>query len=230
MKAIKTLLFQTFGVPTICAGTGVSDIASVEKREDGLYDVTCAYGVVEKGLTRQDIVDGNVCEAVKGLQRVTVPSMEFSGHCATHYYSIKEGLADSDIALTGFRLTAADFSKGCSADLNFRLPPGYKIGLRSVQLSVSTERLREEDSVDVRFSAGNSGISKTTTIDSNGDSKVAVELPEEVFSSCATEKATKRRVTLDLVLNPNGGKGKIGGSARVTNVRLMSATLQRCDK
>lgn len=225
MYIMKTLTLLTLS--TAALGHGVGDIVSLEKRADGRYDVTCSYDQVERGVTRADILAGRVCHAVQGLQEVSVPRMSYSGGCSTHNYEIKDGVVDSDIWLTGIELTSKVFSVGCTAQITFQLPAGYKIGLKSFELGVLAKGLAETDAVDVRLSAGNEGTAATHTVESDGDTKVKFDLPKAVFSRCAKEGERKQSIEIDFLLFPK--KGKIKGNTLVHSAKLLSASLARCD-
>lgn len=227
MKFVKTLSLLAITSPALCAISGAGDIASVEKREDGLYNVTCSYNQVERGVSRADILAGRVCHAVEGLGEVSVSSMNFAGGCSTYNYDIKDGMVGSELWLMGVELTSKDSFVGCTAQLTFKLPAGYKMGLKSFKIGVVAKELAEADAVDVRLSAGSDGAAATHTVDSDGETKTNIDLPKLVYSGCAKESSPKQHIEIDLLLLPK--KGKIKGSTLVHSIELISAALARCE-
>lgn len=227
MKPIKSLLLLAISTSALGSSQGAGDIASVEKREDGLYDVTCSYNKLEKGVSRADILAGRVCHAVEGLKEVSVKGMNFAGGCSTQNYEIEDGVVDSELWLMGIRLTSKDAFVGCTAQISFKLPAGYKIGLQKFQLGVVTKGLVEGDAVDIRLSAGNEGTAASHTADSDIDAKLNFDLPKTVFSRCAKEGSRKQSIEIDFLLLPK--KGKIAGTTIVNSAKLLSAALERCD-
>lgn len=229
MKLLKSLYLLAISTSALGSSQGAGDIASVEKRTDGLYDVTCSYGDVERGVSRADVLAGNVCEAVEGLKSASVSAMDFDGGCSTHRYKIEDGIVGSEIGLTGFKLTRKDFNKGCTAKVSFKIPVGYKLGLKTIDIHLSLNDIAKGESVDVRFSAGNGGAAVTKTASAEGDSSVRLDLPQAVFSACATDKSNTRSITFDLLAMPNVGKRKLKGTASIYSAKLQSASLARCE-
>lgn len=227
----KILIIAALVGSTASAGpiSGLGDVVGIDLRADGLYDVTCSSGEVEKGVSRADLFAGRVCEEVRTLDEVSVKGMDFSGDCSSSSFYVEDKIIGSRIRFVGFALTPNDYMKGCSGTASFKVPEGYKLGVKSFKVGLALEDWRAGDSADLLVSAGNTGKNKVGIALTEPKQKTAeIDLPETAYSACSKEKNRVVQIAYDLIVNPNKGKKKAKGTASIYQLELASVELKRC--
>lgn len=210
--------------------TGIGDIAEIHKRPDGLYDVTCDYGAKETGLTAKDIYTGNVCEAIAGLKKVEFKGMSFAGSCQLSNIDFASGVAGTKISIVSLAISKKDVVKGCSITNKFMIPRGYKLGLKSFNLSVSLDNWQEGEGLQILFNGGETGgVKQEKQVEKSGRSVVPVSLSRYFYTPCATEKRPTQQLAYDIILNPTQNKMKVAGTAGVYTIEFTDAKLLRCN-
>lgn len=209
---------------------GLGNVVSIQKRADGLYDVECDYGITETGITSQDLFSGNVCEALEGLRKITFAGMTFAGSCQLSQIDFVPGIVGTKIAITSLAISKKDVIKGCSITNKFTIPRGYKLGLKSFNLSVSLDDWQEGEGLQILFNGGETdGIKQQRKVEKSGRSVVSVDLSQYFYTPCATKEKPTQQLAYDLLLNPANNKMKIAGTAGVYTIEFTDAKLLRCD-
>lgn len=210
--------------------SGLGDVIGIELRTDGRYNVSCVGGEIERGVSKKELFAGRVCEEVSALDEVSVKGMDFSGDCSSSSFYIEDKLIGSRIHFVGFTLSPQDYMKGCSGTAKFKVPEGYKLGVKSFKFGLELEDWKAGDSADLLVSAGNTGKNKVGIAITEPEQKsVAVDLPETAYSACSTGKNRGVQIAYDIIVNPNKGKKKAKGTASIYRLDLASVELKRCE-
>lgn len=115
---------------------GLGDVIGIKLRADGRYNVACSNGEVEKGVSKNDLFAGRVCEEVGSLDKVAIKAMDFSGDCSASSFYMEDKVVGSHIRFVGLSLSPNDYMKGCSGSAKFKIPEGYKMGGKNLQVRI----------------------------------------------------------------------------------------------
>lgn len=231
--AIAGILVSFAGAKAEDAGNdslrGIGNIVEITKRPDGLYDVRCDYGEKEQGITAKDLYSGNVCEGVEGLKKVGFAGMTFAGSCQLSHIDFNKGVVGTKISIVSLAISKKDVVKGCSITNKFSIPRGYRLGLKSFNLSVSLDDWQEGEGLEILFNGGESGgVKQQRQVEKSGSSIVKVNLSRYFYTPCASDKRPEQQLAYDLLLNPAHNKMKVAGTAGVYTVEFTDAKLMRC--
>lgn len=211
------------------APDGLGNIVEIIKRDDGLFDVRCDNGDVEKAITAKDLYSGNVCEGTEGLKKVTFAGMGFAGSCQLSNIEFAKGVVGTKISIVSLSISDKDVIKGCSITNKFTIPRGYQLGLKSFNLSVSLDDWQEGEGLQILFNGGETnGVKQQREVAKSGRSTVKVNLSRYFYTPCASEDKPTKQLAYDLLLNPANNKMKVSGTAGVYTIEFTDAKLRRC--
>lgn len=222
-----TMLIHSNGFAGI---NGLGEIAKVEKRSDGLYNVVCDYGDVEVGLSIQDILSGRVCEQGSKAKLVKLLSMKTYGPCSIRKYEQSDKFTYSNVGYDNFKLKGNKRYDGCINTSYYKVPAGYRIAFKKVEahMYVSDDQVYDVELIMSGDQSDGQPLMKKVIKDKGAKSHV-FQFEAPIMSSCEEIDPTISKLVLATFAAVNSETMEIAGSVSVASIAIKDPYVVKCE-